>query len=194
MVQEVLQRRWDEVKMGSVEAGHWRLTMTSWEDAEAEAPILWSLDEKNWLIGKDPDAWKDWGQEEKGTTEDEMAGWHHWLNGHESEQALGLGDGQGGLGCCSPWGHKELVMTERLNWTDWPVQLPHAALKQSLWLRYSALLGWTRPPCPGGNESQPYQECHGLCRNIYCRGGVIMQSKWRWRNTYFMSTVFNSTI
>ena len=88
-------------------------------DVEAETPILWSPDAKNWLIGKDPDAWKDWGQEEKGTTEDEMVGWHHWLDGHEFEQALGVGDGQGSLVCCSSWGCKELDTTERLNWTDW---------------------------------------------------------------------------
>ena len=71
-------------------------------DAEAEAPILWPPDVKNWLIGKDPDAGKDWRQEEKGTTKNEMVGWHHWLNGHEFEQAPGVGDQQGGLACCSP--------------------------------------------------------------------------------------------
>ena len=70
-----------------------------------------------WLIGKDPDAWKDWRQEEKGTTEDEIVGWHHWLDGHEFEQALGVGDEQGSLACCNPWGHKESDTTEQLNWT-----------------------------------------------------------------------------
>ena len=73
-------------------------------DAEAEVPILWPPDAKNRLIGKDPDAGKDWGQEEKGTTEDEMVGWHQRLNGSEFEQALAVGDGQGSLVCCSPWG------------------------------------------------------------------------------------------
>ena len=86
-------------------------------DSEAETPILWPPDVKNWLIGKDPDTGKDWRQEEKGKTEDEMVGWHHWLNGHEFEQAPRVGDGQGSLACCSPWGHKELDMTEQLNWT-----------------------------------------------------------------------------
>ena len=86
-------------------------------DAEAEAPILWLSDVKNWLTGKDPDAGKEWRQEEKGTTEDEMVGWHHWLDGHEFEQALGVGDRQGSLVCCSPWGCKKSDMTERLNWT-----------------------------------------------------------------------------
>ena len=84
-------------------------------DAEAETPILWPLDVKNGLIEKDPDAGKDWRQEEKGMTEDEMVGWHHWLNGHEFEQVPGDGKGQGGLMCCSPWGHKEWDMTEWLN-------------------------------------------------------------------------------
>ena len=88
-------------------------------DAEAETPILWPPDAKNWLIWKDPDAGKDWGQEEKGTTEDEMAGWHHWLDGHESEWTLGVGDGQGGLACCDSWGRKESDTTERLNWMRW---------------------------------------------------------------------------
>ena len=80
--------------------------------------ILWPSDARNWLIGKDPDAGEDWRQEEKGMTEDEMVGWHHWLDGHEFEQALGVGDGQGSLTCCSPWGHKELDTTEQLNWTE----------------------------------------------------------------------------
>ena len=73
---------------------------------------------KSWLIGKDSDAGRDWGQEEKGTTEDEMAGWHHWLNGHASDWTPGVGDGQGGLACCDSWGHKESDMTERLIWSD----------------------------------------------------------------------------
>ena len=81
-------------------------------DAVAETPILWPPDMKNWLIGKDPDAGKDWRQEEKGVTEDEMFVWHHWLNGHKSEQAPGVGDGQGTLACCSSRGCKELDKTE----------------------------------------------------------------------------------
>ena len=85
--------------------------------AEAEAPILWPPDAKNWLIRKDPEAGKDWRQEKKGMTEDEMVGWHHLLDGHELEQAPGVGDGMGGLACCSSWGCKELDMTEQLTWT-----------------------------------------------------------------------------
>jgi len=75
--------------------------------------LMWRTD-----IGKDPDAERDWGQEEKGSTEDEMVGWHHWFDGHEFELALGVGDGQGSLACCSIWGHKESDTTERLNWTE----------------------------------------------------------------------------
>ena len=85
---------------------------------DAEAPILWTTDVKNWLIWKDPDAGKDWKQVKKGMTEDEMFGWHHWLNGLESEQALGVSDGLGGLVCCSILGGKDLAMTEQLNWTE----------------------------------------------------------------------------
>ena len=86
--------------------------------AEAETPILWPPYAKSWLIGKDSDAGRDWGQEEKGTTEDEMARWHYLLDAHESGWTPGVGDGQGGLMCCNSWGHKELDMTERLNWTE----------------------------------------------------------------------------
>ena len=87
-------------------------------DAEAETPVLWPPHAKSWLIGKDSDAGRDWGQEEKGTTEDEMAGWHHWLDGRESQWTPGVGDVQGGLACCDSWGHKESDTTERLIWSD----------------------------------------------------------------------------
>ena len=84
-------------------------------DAKAETPVLWAPHAKSQLIGKDSDAGRDWGQEEKGTTEDEMAGWHHQLDRHEFEWTLGVGDGQGGLVCCNSWGRKESDTTERLN-------------------------------------------------------------------------------
>ena len=87
-------------------------------DVEAATPVVWPPDAKSWLTGKDPDAGKDWGQEEKGMTEDEMVGWHHWFNGRGFGWTLGVGDGQGGLACCGSWGRKELDMTERLNWTE----------------------------------------------------------------------------
>ena len=86
-------------------------------DVEAETPILWLPDSKNWLIGKDPDAGKDWRQEEKGITEDEMVGWHHWLDGHGFEEDLGVSDEQGSLACCSPWGPKS--QTRLSDWTYW---------------------------------------------------------------------------
>ena len=87
-------------------------------DAEAETLVLWPPHAKSWLIGKDFDAGRDWGQEEKGTTEGEMAGWHHWLDAHEFGRTLGVGDGQGGLVCCNSWDHKESDTTEQLNWTE----------------------------------------------------------------------------
>ena len=90
---------------------HWKDWCWRWSS------ILWPPDVKNSLLRKDPGTWNDWRQEEKGTTEDEIVGWHHWLNGCEFEQVLGIGDGQGSLACCSPWGGKESNMTEQLNWT-----------------------------------------------------------------------------
>ena len=87
-------------------------------DAKAEIPILWPPHVKSWLLIKDPDAGKDWGQEEKGTTEDEMVGWHHQLSEHGFGWTPGVGDGQGGLACCGSWGHRKSGMTEQLNWTE----------------------------------------------------------------------------
>ena len=104
-----------------------------WTDAEAEAPLFWSPDAKSRLIGKDPNARKDWGQEEKGMTEDEMARWHHRPHGHKFELAPGVGDGQGGLASCSPWGCKGSDMNEWLNWTS------------SCYLS-SKIPAWTRQP------------------------------------------------
>ena len=87
-------------------------------DAKAETPILWPAHAKSWLIRKDSDAGRDWGQEEKGMTEDEITGWHHWLDGHEFGWTPGVGDGQGGLACCNSWDRKESDTTEWLNWTE----------------------------------------------------------------------------
>ena len=99
-------------------------------DAEIETPVLWPPHAKSWLIGKDSDTGRDWGQEEKGTTEDEMAGWHHWLDGRESEWTPGVGDGQGGLVCCDSWVCKELDTTERLIWSDLSVKELNIPLKR----------------------------------------------------------------
>ena len=107
-------------------------------DVEAETPILWPPDGKSWLIWKDPDAGKDWRWEEKGTTEDEMVGWHHWLNGHGFGLTPGFGDGQGGLVCCGSWGCKESDMTEHLNWTE----------QERSWGPGEALGWWARPDLP----------------------------------------------
>ena len=113
-------------------------------DDEAEAWILWPLDAKTWLIRKDLDAGKDWRQEEKGTTEDEMVGWHPWLDGHEFEQALEVAGGQGSLACCSPWGHKESDMTEQLNWTEQA----------------------TAPPSPSFPPRWPFVTCSSASANL----------------------------
>ena len=98
--------------------GHQSWLFIGGTDVEAETPILWPPDVKSWLIGKDPDAGKDWGQEKKGTTEDEMVGWHHQLSGHAFGWTPGVGDGQGGLAYCSSCGRKESDTTEWLNWTE----------------------------------------------------------------------------
>ena len=111
-------------------------------DVEAETPVLWPPHAKSWLIGKDPDAGRDWGQEEKGMTEYEMVGWHRWLDGHEFESALGVGHGQGGLVCCDSWGRKESDTTEQLNWTE----LKGGRVSYLMWLRLGCVLqvraGW----------------------------------------------------
>ena len=129
-------------------------------DAEAETPVLWPPDAKNWLIGKDPDAGKDWQWEEKGTTEDEMVGWHHWRNGHEFEHALGVGDEQESLVCCSPWDRKESDMTEWLNWTE-------------LNLRYDALFYILKVKVA--------QSCPTLCNSVdYAVHGLLQARILEW--------------
>ena len=104
-------------------------------DVEAETLRLWPSHVKSWLIGKDSDAWRDWRQEEKGTAEDEMAGWHHWLDGHEFVWTPGVGFGQGGLACYSSWGRKESGTTERLNWTElnWTERFNESSSKRDDW-------------------------------------------------------------
>ena len=131
-------------------------------DAEAEAPILWPPHVKSRLIRKDPDAGRDWGQEKKGMTEDEMAGWHHWLDGHESEWTPGVCDGQGGLACCYSWGRKESDKTERLNWTDagkdWG-QEEKGTTKVKMVGWYHRLNGQEFEQAPGDDEGQGSLAC-----------------------------------
>ena len=113
-------------------------------DAKAETPVLWPPHMKSWLIGKDSDAGRDWGQEEKGMTEDEMAGWHHWLDGHESEWTPRVGDGQGGLACCDSWGCKKSDTTD---WTELnTLYYSHKTCMLLLFKKFvlpsTALIGW----------------------------------------------------
>ena len=114
-------------------------------DVEAETPILWPPDAKSWLIGKDPDAGKDCGQEEKGMTEDEMVGWHHQLDGYQFGWILGVGDGQGGLVCCDSWGRKEKDTNERLNWIiiyDNIFMMPCAILSKCMFIIFWLIGGF----------------------------------------------------
>ena len=130
MLEKTLERPLDCRKIKPVNPkGNQSWIFIGGTDAEAETPILRPPDAKGRLIGKDPDTGKDLRHKKKGITKDEMVGWHHWLNGHEFEQALEIGDGQGGLACCNPWGHKKSDMTEQLNWTEWCPELNFRTLK-----------------------------------------------------------------
>ena len=116
VLEETLESPLDSKKIQPVDPkGNQHWIFIGRTDAEAETPIFWPRDMKNWLIERDPDAGKEWGQEEKGVTENQMVGWHLWLNGHKFEQALGDGEGQGSLTCCSSWSHKGSDMTEQPN-------------------------------------------------------------------------------
>ena len=126
-----------------------------------EAPILWPSDAKSRLIRKDPDAGKDWRQEEKGMTEDELVGWHHWLSGHEFEQALGFDDGQGSLPCYTPWGHKESDKTEQLTWLT--------PLLKRLWFSFHISNTWC-------SLLWKYSECVFLNKKPIFSGGVTFIS------------------
>ena len=129
---------WEEGSWGPLDSKEIKLVNPkgnqSWifiERTDAEAPIRWPPNVKSWLIGKDPDAGKDWRLEEKGTTQDEMVGWDHRLNGHEFEQTLEDSEGQGNLACCSPWGYRESDTTERLSNNSYTFCSPNSAL--ALW-------------------------------------------------------------
>jgi len=151
-------------------------------DAEAETPILQPPDGKNWLIGKDPDAGKDWRQNKKGMTEDKMVGWHHQLNGHEFEQAPGVGDGQGDLMCSSPWACKESDMTKWLNWTEKEIDPEYSlhGLMLKLKLQYTGQLKWReswvigKDPDSGkkwGQEEKGYKQGDNWTASL---------SQWTW--------------
>ena len=152
--------------------------------------ILWPPDVKNWLIGKDPDAGKDWRQEQKGMTEDKMVGWHHQLNGHESEQAPGIGDRQRSLACCSPWGLKESYTMEQLNWHLF--SFPGGAVLKNLPAKAEDKVsipgsGWS----PGAGNGNPFQ--YSCLKNSMHRGawqaivhGVTKSQTWLndWARTH----------
>ena len=147
-------------------------------DAEAEALILWPPDAKSWLIWKDPVSGKDWRQEEKVMTEDKMVGWHHWLDGHEFEQAWGDGDGQGSLACCSPWGRKESDTTEWLNGTEqpWFIFWRLWICSQFCWMSSSLIWSSLIPLYDSKEEKQPVDKPMSPCSS---------QKSWSFR--------FNST-
>ena len=140
---DVGEYSWESVGLQPVHSEDQPWVFFGINDAKAETPILWPHHAKSWLIGKKTlIAGRDWGQEEKGTTEDEMAGWHHWLDGRESEWTRGVGDGQGGLVCCSSWGRKESDTTERLNWTE--LKLLHLFSPWTKWENKEKWKGWKR--------------------------------------------------
>ena len=135
--------------------------------AKAETPILWPPDVKNWLIGKDPDAGKEWRWEEKGMTEDEMVGWHHWLLGHEFEETLRDSEGQGSLACWSPWGLKELEMTEWLNRTE-----------DSKCVQSSGYIVWFNVEMKSKlTQSEAWNDC--LMLNVW---DVVSPARWTTKN------------
>ena len=135
-------------------------------DAEAETLILWPPDVKSWLIGKDPDAGKDWGQEEKGTTEDEMVGWYQRLDGHGFGWTLGVGDGQGGLACCDSWGRKESDTTERLNWTE-------------LMQKKQVCSSWTSGIVLFFLRGRKWKHEQLVCQDVGC--GIGLETAWIWQ-------------
>ena len=157
-------------------------------DGEAEISVLWPPYVKSWLIGKDSDAGRDWGQEEKGTTEDEMAGWLHRLNGPEFEWTPGVGDGQGGLACWDSWGRKESDTTERLNWTE--LIAGESATITCIWLRPKAVRGGEKFYCGiklmvtnGKSLREQYIRSLWLIDTHYCVHRETRQG-WYWRNSW----------
>ena len=149
-------------------------------DAKAETPILWPRHAKSWLIGKASDAGRDWGQEEKGTTEDEMAGWHQRLDGHEFEWTPGVGDGQGGLACCNSWGRKELDTTE-LNWTEWNNCTSH--------LTVGCYIPSFNPVRPSAWRPSPVHT-YSKAKSIRCLGIPLSVQQDKKYNNYVLTGVY----
>ena len=149
-------------------------------DAEAETPVLWSPHAKSWHIGKDPDAGRDWGQEDKGMTEDERAGWHHRLDGHKFELTPGVGDGQGGLACCVSWGHKESDTTERLNW-DSILKSRDKKIKNKKQRHYFANKG-------------PSSQSYGSPVVMYGYESWTIKKSWAPKNWCFWTVVLGKTL
>ena len=156
-------------------------------DVEAETPVLWPPAVKSWLIGKDLDTGKDWGQE-KGMAEDEMVGWHHRLNGHGFGWTMGVGDGQGGLACCCSWGHKESDTTERLNWTELKVSYRASLMAQMVKnlpaLRVTQVQSWVwKIPWRRAERSTPLflpEELQGQ-KSLQATAHGVAKS-WTWLN------------
>ena len=163
-------------------------------DAKAEIPVLWPPHAKSWLIGKDSAAGRDWGQEEKRTTEDEMAGWHHWLNGRESEWTRGVGVRQGGLACCDSWGHKEWGTTERLNWTDCtglslpPTQLVNSMMSKGLSILFTAPEGLLQEWCDRV-VNKLYFSCFTDGHQL-CWWTAFGKDLWKWKIFTKSSSLF----
>ena len=159
-------------------------------DAKAETPVLSPPHAKSWLIGKDPDAGRDWGQEEKGATEDEMAGWHHWLYGRGFGWTPGVGDGQGGLACCNSWGRKESDMTERLNWTEliavyWVHSANHTSQCCSPAASKSMLLATSKASSSRGELGNQIKNQQGL--------GLSSMKNNEWESDEFWMFLFEAT-
>ena len=161
----------------------WGELLIGGTDVEAETLILWPSDAESWLIWKDPDVGKDWGQEEKGTTEDKMVGWYYRHNGHRFGWTLGVGDGQGGLVCCGSWGRKESDMTERLNWTELtPRGFPWSSAGKESSCNAGDIgsvprLG--RSPGAGHHNPLPYS----YLENLYGQRSLVGYSPWGWKES-----------
>ena len=162
-------------------------------DAKAETPVLWPPHVKSWLIGKNPDAGRDCGQEEKGTTEDEMARWHHQLDGSETGWTPGVGDGQGGLACCNSWGHKESDMTELLNWTELNWVSTSSSDYDSIWIlanpnQFPQQSSQSVPQFYGCRLSVPstsYSAPQKMCHSAKKRNDATKQAPQYWSSLCF---------